>query len=1452
MEDPSKKKLLVTDNEGNTSRLIDGDTEIDAQGNRQRLAGGNAREIAKVETDKYGEERVVPPQLGANLQAEIVQKIIEEGNFGDKVLSSKYDAYDREIYDRFDPNGRSLSETLIANGIFEVDEYTSESAIRAKLARDVNEQLKGEQGEFANYEQQLNNKFDSQGLMFKGSAVNEANYDPRFHSSVQFRDHDRDLANNQIGFWSQAGSGFSQSWSGIKEGLYGYAEGLGETIGSDGLADIGSQGVARARAAMKEAPAIVLDYREVDSIMKGFQYVMNNTAMAAPYMGLTIGSMALAIPTGGAVTALTGSLALGRGIALGSSVLPNSIIYAGQIWNEMEGPKGAGQFVAASVGGVSASVIERFGFSKIMPKTTLLTNNGVEKVAKALVKERNVLISQGSTLPRLSLSQAKQAVSKATRQAQATYAKTLAKLTPDDIRRFSALGVAKAVGSSALIEAGTEIAQESIQMATAQAFSEKQYEFDNVFNRLMNAGIAGGAIGGTIGGVARGRAEVRDYLAKQDLTNIGDPSRLDTIARKKVEDLESGKEEASRSVSDNIDLIDNQQANEAANERQAGADAVIDARLEGAVTPEEERKIAENAVAEIRNEKKENRFSNLAAKYEQGKRGIKNFFTENESLYDYASSIATGTLNLLRSAERAMIPMTRAILDYDMMDVLSRLGGSTTGRYFTGDNVKAFQDKMLGTLSSLLPRTEIIKLMLGPKAKSNTKNASEVSRRILEFARSGAFKAYRNYLAIKAVNVNATWDSAKVFKIDDKEVSYTEEEAALLYRVSEMFEASFNSAYQIANAEFQAEILADPNENDKTQSLPYSEDAWYNQDNFDWRAVKKNPTKFKAFLKRVLPDDTDVDKIYQDIVHRGDSTFGREFSLVGDTVWTPYSFSSDALLLSQDPEFNEFRSNNLFETMSRMNKEAAKYAASTKYFGHRGRKLDFLFNRMREKAILNNNDGRNSLKLEEIEQAAWYAKAMIDSMHGNFRRIENPKFAALTSYLTSWSMMAGLTLATISSIPETAMVFFKVNDDALFKQAVNRFNEQVASIWDNAAEAEVQATIKSLDRSGFSDLQNAVIDRFATGERDVSFLKAHEVFFRTIGITQFTQFQRRLNAAFAIDYVTSNIKTLALAETKPMIDIDGEVISEELDFSKLTEYELRVFNHLSDLGIDVQGLLNAFKLSDELYRDNLFQLEVAEQDGDTGMSNKTKRQLAMESIINRVESLSEAEKELYKDVYDLQAYIDDQMETAIYNFVNERVQNPNATNRPLFFQDPHYQLLTQFNGFISTFTAQVIPQLYRNQLAKGTMQVKYDTFALIVMLMVLGGASQYIKDKLKFGKPTPYLDGPGYIQRALYSSGILGQYERVVDAVKPLYPDRDDSLARTFLGEAGPSARNIYNLGKGIKQLTEGKTESGLNSILKDVPIVSTINQGRRAVIDTAHGRSPEFEFTNPLDDLIK
>ena len=354
--------------EDRSPNLIDGDTERNAQGERERIQGINTREKALVVKDKYGEDQLSLPQVGAYAQTEAMQKLIEEGEFYYKENTGETDNYGREIIERYNARGDRLSEVAIATGIADPNLYTSADAYRAREEALAQQQLTGQPSKYADIAQIAIDAKDSSGLLYKGTAINEATYNPDIHSGVAFRDHSRSLDNEAIGFFGQMGEGWDQGWIGVREGLWGYLEAIGEVTELEMVENLGAQGVLRAREEVRNAPEIVLDYREVDSFMSGFQYVMNNAAMSAPYMVTTFASAAAAVPAGMVAGSLVGTA---------TAFAAPSLIYAGQTWKEMEGERDLSQFGIASVAGVGAAALERLGLAKLFSPLDLLSKQGV-------------------------------------------------------------------------------------------------------------------------------------------------------------------------------------------------------------------------------------------------------------------------------------------------------------------------------------------------------------------------------------------------------------------------------------------------------------------------------------------------------------------------------------------------------------------------------------------------------------------------------------------------------------------------------------------------------------------------------------------------------------------------------------------------------------------------------------------------------------------------------------------------------------------------------------------------------------------------------------------------------------------------------------------------------------------------------------------------------------------
>ena len=306
---------------------------------------------------------------------------------------------------------------------------------------------------------------------------------------------------------------------------------------------------------------------------------------------------------------------------------------------------------------------------------------------------------------------------------------------------------------------------------------------------------------------------------------------------------------------------------------------------------------------------------------------------------------------------------------------------------------------------------------------------------------------------------------------------------------------------------------------------------------------------------------------------------------------------------------------------------------------------------------------------------------------------------------------------------------------------------------------------------------------------------------------------------------------------------------------------MRAYNQLTDLGFNVNKFLNILEDLELEYQDAIFDVtsnrpaEIDDYDfvRSPGPREKALRKIAKGEIKT---DITMRDKSVIDRAGELQEEINNMVDLALYRFVKERVQLPGSANRPLWMQDPRYQLFTQFNGFISTFTANIIPKLWNRQLAKGTPKVKYDTFAMIVMMIALGGASQYLKDLLKFGQPSPYLDTKGYIQRAVYSSGIMGQYERLADLAVPLYPERSDGAAdwlfNAMIGESGPTVRNLTKVVDATNNLLQGETERAVSKFAGVTPGVGPFTSVRYGISDIAHAKNPLPEGEIPTANEIR
>lgn len=114
-------------------------------------------------------------------------------------------------------------------------------------------------------------------------------------------------------------------------------------------------------------------------------------------------------------------------------------------------------------------------------------------------------------------------------------------------------------------------------------------------------------------------------------------------------------------------------------------------------------------------------------------------------------------------------------------------------------------------------------------------------------------------------------------------------------------------------------------------------------------------------------------------------------------------------------------------------------------------------------------------------------------------------------------------------------------------------------------------------------------------------------------------------------------------------------------------------------------------------------------------------------------SMNDPESETYQKL--TKAY-----QNALINYTDEFTARPEAGSGWKISEDERLGLFTQYKRFISHFTANIIPKLWKNYVAQGSPKVRYSMFKNIMLTFVMAYAAQHLKDLLKYGEEAPYLE----------------------------------------------------------------------------------------------------------------
>jgi hypothetical protein len=435
---------------------------------------------------------------------------------------------------------------------------------------------------------------------------------------------------------------------------------------------------------------------------------------------------------------------------------------------------------------------------------------------------------------------------------------------------------------------------------------------------------------------------------------------------------------------------------------------------------------------------------------------------------------------------------------------------------------------------------------------------------------------------------------------------------------------------------------------------------------------------------------------------------------------------------------------------------------------------------------------KGSITQEEADRIAYGLTNYLNAEAGNYKRPTTEtgkKLQEIQRNFIFFTTIAGLPLATISSIVEMALTLTALTPEQIFgskgkegglkkmgkefaamlMQGTQEVGSEVGSFGLGAKvdfnKKRTAAQIRMQDL-GFYDWDIGAATK--TGVTETSALKQRfiELFFKYNGLQGFTQMTRAVRTSIAGDYIFDKL---------------DDILTADLEGGPLDKGTLESIRHLRDLGMDV-NMTSLKQLKDIM----------------------TKHQVGVE--------LSPEED----------AFLDKQLREATYSFVNQAIMLPSAANRPLWLQDPRFALFNQFQGFISTFTSTYIPRLWGEYVKRGSPAMKYNAFATMATMILLGFVSQEIKDQLKYGETSPYLDEAEWLRRGISSSGLLGSSERVINTLYPMYETRSDGVFEWAWNEASGQSPAIGSMASGIGgvgNIIEGETTRGMDKLLRLTPV---------------------------------
>ena len=535
---------------------------------------------------------------------------------------------------------------------------------------------------------------------------------------------------------------------------------------------------------------------------------------------------------------------------------------------------------------------------------------------------------------------------------------------------------------------------------------------------------------------------------------------------------------------------------------------------------------------------------------------------------------------------------------------------------------------------------------------------------------------------------------------------------------------------------------------------------------FDPNKIRKNKADFMKMAREYLGYNQEKADIFYDILVNGPKGYdATKLDELGFNKGTkrPDNFKRKTAELHKYKDIDKFLHDNKFDQMRAIVEQDINYALDKKYIGTKGEKVK------RALALLKEQMGDK-----------WdprYATHIMDSIAASrqdYKPIKNKTLRELQSWLSWYNATTQLHLSTLSSIPELAMMMLGAtgqrNTDAILKatHGVARkmrhdFKKNYAKVRKESGytEDDLNYAVDDFYGYGYSHTEQGAIAAYdvemGSGKGSVFREKTMRAFFNINLLAPFTDSTRVARLSIANDAIFSDLDIVA---------------NFYLDNPTISNYAADAWSRLRDINV------NPHKMAEE-YKSLIDKMKV-------------------DPLVDKMDSDS-----IHKYIKQNNPRLLDGLDRARKSFVDNALANPNPVDRPLWYSNPHFRLLTQYNGFLSTFTAHILPKIWKN-VKDGNPAARYNAVAGAAGMLALGFIGQGLKDEIdREGKPPKSLTEIGYYQRGIMASGLFGTTERFINLAHPLYGSWRSPMDR-LTGEAGPFTGSIENAYRAAEDAAKG------------------------------------------------